>query len=259
MCFNTSLSGYQEVLTDPSYAGQIVAMTCTQIGNYGVNPDDLESDKIHVRGFIVRELSNLASNFRSDQKLEQWLAQNGVTGIAGIDTRALTRKLRIEGALKGVLSTQPLKDQSDAQLVEQARQAPLLVGRNLVKTVSRGETQSWEADLSGWEPVQGHIAPPTKPYKVVAIDCGAKHNILRHLVQSGCDVTVVPFDTAPEAILEHKPDGLFVSNGPGDPAAVPGAGRANPGPVRGQGPGLWHLPGLHQIMSPGSGRPRPTS
>ena len=220
VCFNTSLIGYQEILTDPSYAGQIVTMTYTQIGNYGVNLDDLESDKIHVRGFVVRELSNTSSNFRSTHKLEQWLADHNVTGITGIDTRALTRKLRIDGAMKGVLSTEPPEATPDAELVELASKSPGLVGRNLVETVSRTQPQTWDADLAVWQPLQGHIDPPAKRFKVVAIDCGAKHNILRNLTQSGCDVTVVPFDTPPEAILEHQPSGLFVSNGPGDPAAV---------------------------------------
>ncbi len=220
VCFNTSLVGYQEILTDPSYAGQIVTMTYTQIGNYGVNPDDLESKKIHARGFVVRELSNVVSNYRSTQKLEQWLADNGVTGVTGIDTRALTRKLRIEGALKGVLSTEPLDAKTDAQLVEMAREAPGLVGRNLVATVSRGESEVWSSDLAGWEPIQGVIDAPPKRFRVVAVDCGAKHNILRNLVDAGCEVTVVPFDTPAETILGHKPDGLFISNGPGDPSAV---------------------------------------
>ena len=220
VCFNTSMSGYQEILTDPSYAGQIVTMTNPLIGNYGVNLEDFESQGVHVRGFVVRELSNRVSNFRSTQRLEQWLADQGITGIQGIDTRALTRKLRTEGAMKGVLTTQPQDALSNAQLVAMAQKAPGLVGRNLVKTVSRDSVTTWESDLGDWDPIQGAIAPPAKPFNVVALDCGAKLNIFRNLVHSGCRVTVLPFDAPPEAVLEHKPHGLFVSNGPGDPSAV---------------------------------------
>lgn len=218
VCFNTSLSGYQEVVTDPSYAGQIVTMTCPLIGNYGVNEGDLESAKAQVSGFVVRELSNTTSNYRATAKLEDWLAQEGVTGIAGIDTRALTRRLRTEGALRGVLCTDT--SVSDGQLVAQAKASAGLVGRNLVATVSRTETLTWNDDLGDWLPLQGSIPARDKRFKVVALDCGAKLNILRNLTDSGCDVTVLPYDTPPEAIQEHAPDGLFVSNGPGDPAAV---------------------------------------
>lgn len=218
VCFNTSLSGYQEVVTDPSYAGQIVTMTCPLIGNYGVNDGDLESAKAQVSGFVVRELSNVASNYRATAKLEDWLARQGVAGIAGIDTRALTRRLRTAGALNGVLCTDPAK--TNAELVEMAKASAGLVGRNLVADVSRREPLRWDEDLGGWAPFQGGIPASEKRYKVVALDCGAKLNILRNLTDSGCDVTVLPYDSSPEQIAEHKPDGLFVSNGPGDPAAV---------------------------------------
>ena len=218
VCFNTSLSGYQEVVTDPSYAGQIVTMTCPLIGNYGVNEGDLESAKAQVSGFVVRELSNRVSNHRATAALEDWLAKEGVVGIAGIDTRALTRRLRTEGALRGVLCTDP--SVSDADLVARAQASSGLVGRNLVATVSRSEPVAWDEDLGGWQPLQGALPPVEKRLKVVALDCGAKLNILRNLTESGCDVTVLPYDTPPETILEHQPDGLFVSNGPGDPAAV---------------------------------------
>ncbi|MEM9419841.1 MAG: glutamine-hydrolyzing carbamoyl-phosphate synthase small subunit, partial [Planctomycetota bacterium] len=217
-CFNTSLSGYQEVVTDPSYAGQIVTMTCPLIGNYGVNPGDLESAKAQASGFVVRELANTASNYRATAKLEEWLAEEGVTGIAGIDTRALTRRLRTEGALRGVLCTDAAI--SDEQLVAQAKASSGLVGRNLVATVSRAEPLAWSEDLGDWLPLQGSIPPIENRLKVVALDCGAKLNILRNLTDSGCDMTVLPYDTTPEQIAEHAPDGLFVSNGPGDPSAV---------------------------------------
>ncbi len=218
VCFNTSLSGYQEVLTDPSYAGQIVTMTCPLIGNYGVNDDDLESARIQVRGFVVRELAHRVSNHRATRRLEQWLADQGVVGIAGIDTRALTRKLRTQGAMDGVLCTDPAL--SDDDLVARAVAAPGLVGVNLVQTVSLREPLIWRDDLGDWAPLQGTVEPGDRRFRVVALDCGAKRNILRNLVDRGCDVTVLPFDATPEQVLEHRPDGLFVSNGPGDPAAV---------------------------------------
>ncbi|QQE12124.1 glutamine-hydrolyzing carbamoyl-phosphate synthase small subunit [Planctomycetota bacterium] len=218
VCFNTSLTGYQEILTDPSYAGQIVTMTYPLIGNYGTNPVDLESEKIQVSGFVVRELANLSSNFRSTKKLEEWLAEQNVTGITGIDTRALTRKLRINGALNGVLSTD--KNKTDAELVAEAKASAGLVGRNLAEGVSRGEVLHWEEDLGDWAPIQGAVERPANQYRVVAIDCGAKLNILRNLTDSGCDVVVVPWNTSVEEILNYEPNGVFVSNGPGDPAAV---------------------------------------
>ncbi len=218
VCFNTSLSGYQEVLTDPSYAGQIVTMTCPLIGIYGVNDGDLESSRAQVRGFVVRELSNTASNYRATSKLEDWLADQGVTGISGIDTRALTRKLRTDGALKGVLSTDP--DPSDEELVEMAKQARGLVGVNLAKEVSRRDPIRWDEGLGDWSPIQGETPKPIRRFNVVALDCGAKLNILRNLVDCGCDVTVLPYDADPAQINGYKPDGLFISNGPGDPAAV---------------------------------------
>ena len=218
VCFNTSLSGYQEVLTDPSYSGQIVTMTCPLIGNYGVNEADLESARAQVNGFVVRELSNIASNYRATSELGDWLATQCVTGITGIDTRALTRKLRTVGALNGVLATDD--SISDEKLVEMAKAARGLVGMNLAKDVSLAEPIRWNKDLGDWAPIQGGVPMPRKRFNVVALDCGAKLNILRNLVDSGCDVTVLPYDADPTKILEYKPDGLFVSNGPGDPAAV---------------------------------------
>ena len=218
VCFNTSMGGYQEILTDPSYAGQIVTMTTPLIGNYGTSDGDLESTRAHCAGFVVRELANAESNYRSTAKLEAWLASQGLTGITGIDTRALTRKLRVDGAMDGVLCTDPSK--SDAELVQLAKDSVGLVGRNLAKTVSRDKAIAWDEDLGDWSPLQGTIASPANRLKIVALDCGAKLNILRNLTDSGCDITVLPWDASPEQVLEHKPDGLFVSNGPGDPAAV---------------------------------------
>jgi carbamoyl-phosphate synthase small subunit len=218
VCFNTSMGGYQEILTDPSYAGQIVTMTTPLIGNYGTSDGDLESTRAHCAGFVVRELANAESNYRSTAKLEAWLASQGLTGITGIDTRALTRKLRVTGAMDGVLCTDPAK--TDAELVQLAKDSVGLVGRNLAQSVSRDKAIAWDEDLGDWSPLQGRITPPTNKLKVVALDCGAKLNILRNLTDSGCEVTVLPWNTAPEQVLEHKPDGLFVSNGPGDPSAV---------------------------------------
>ena len=218
VCFNTSMGGYQEILTDPSYAGQIVTMTTPLIGNYGTSDGDLESTRAHCSGFVVRELANAESNYRSTAKLEAWLASQGLTGITGIDTRALTRKLRVDGAMDGVLCTDPAKTDSD--LVQIAKDSVGLVGRNLAKTVSRDKPIVWDENLGDWSPLQGTIATPSNRLKVVALDCGAKLNILRNLTDSGCDVTVLPWNTSPQEVLEHKPDGLFVSNGPGDPAAV---------------------------------------
>ena len=218
-CFNTSLSGYQEVLTDPSYAGQIVTMTATQIGNYGVNADDLESTKAQVAGFVVRDLSPIVSNHRATSSLSDWLAEQGVLGITGVDTRALTRTLRVEGAMNAALCSDP--SVSDQELWERAKAAVGVVDQNLVRGVSRSDAAAYDTDLGEWRPLQGEPEPRAggRP-RVVAIDCGAKLNILRNLVDAGCDVTVLPWDATAEHILEHEPDGLFISNGPGDPAAV---------------------------------------
>ena len=218
VCFNTAHSGYQEILTDPSYAGQIVTMTYPLIGNYGVNEQDMESARVHVSGFIVREAANSPSNYRASTDLSSWLSQRQVPGLTAVDTRSLTRKLRVQGALNGVLSTDP--DIDAAQLLEQARQTPGLTGRNLVRQVSITKPLHWNGDLGDWEPIQGPADGQEHRYRVVALDCGAKLNIFRHLTDQGCSVTVLPFDASVATILGHQPQGLFVSNGPGDPAAV---------------------------------------
>ena len=216
--FNTSMTGYQEVLTDPSYAGQIVTMTYPQIGNYGVNVEDIESHDrtVQVRGFVVKELSPVVSNFRADKSLHDYLAAAGVMGIADVDTRALTRHLRTCGAQNGVISTEDL---SDAELVEKARAVPSMKGLNLVPMVAPKASYDWpEGYNSPFS--QAHRDHGEKIYNVVAIDCGAKTNILRNLVECGCRVKVVPAGTPAEEILAAKPDGVFVSNGPGDPEPV---------------------------------------
>ncbi len=214
--FNTSMTGYQEVLTDPSYKGQIVAMTYPLIGNYGVNAEDTESRHPQVEGFIVRELARTPSNFRSHHSLDAYLAEHGVLGIEGIDTRALVRRLRMRGAMKGVLST---SDADDASLVHKARSSPGIVGRDLVREVVPEQAFAWSA---GFESAFASTLLPAREatHHVVAVDCGMKWNIPRCLVQVGCRVTVVPATAGAEHILAHKPDGIFLSNGPGDPEAL---------------------------------------
>lgn len=213
--FNTSLTGYQEVLTDPSYRGQIVTMTYPLIGNYGTTKEDAESSRIQVSGFIVRELTRIPSNFRSDCDLDSYLKASGIPGIEGIDTRALVRRIRVRGAMRGVLST---SDLDDANLVQKARTAPGLVGRDLVKEVVPDQSFTWH---EGFGPLAEHVLPrQANKKRVVAIDYGMKWNILRCLTQAGCEVTVVPGTASAQDVLAHDPDGVFLSNGPGDPAAL---------------------------------------
>lgn len=212
--FNTSMTGYQEILTDPSYKGQIVTMTYPLIGNYGINKDDQESGRPHVAGFVVKELSPVASNYRSGMTLDEYLKANGIVGISGIDTRALTRKLRVKGALRGVISSEIL---DDAKLLAAARNSALMEGADWVQAVKPKDSYQWSADRGVWkEPA----AVRGDGLHVVAMDCGAKHNILRHLRDRGVKVTVVPPETSAAEMLAMKPDGLFVSNGPGDPAVL---------------------------------------
>jgi carbamoyl-phosphate synthase small subunit len=214
--FNTSMTGYQEVLTDPSYKGQIVVMTYPLIGNYGVNGEDVESRRPQVEGFVVRELSRVPSNFRSQGSLDAYLAANNVLGLEGIDTRALVRRLRVRGTMTGVLST---SESDDARLVHKARHSPSIVGRDLVREVVPPEPFAWgEGCVS---PFASQLLPAHPPsHHVVALDYGMKWNILRCLVQVGCKVTVLPGTATAEQVLAHKPDGIFLSNGPGDPSAV---------------------------------------
>ena len=217
--FNTSLSGYQEILTDPSYRGQIVTMTCPQIGNYGIaDSSDEESPRPQVEGFIIKELSTLVSNYRAVESLHEYLLRHNVPGIAGIDTRALVRKLRTQGALKGIICTDPAQIADDATLVANANAWTGLVGVDLVRQVTPNKVYHWAQDKGVW--AQRSDRHGSADHHVVAIDCGAKRNILRNLAQSGCRVTVVPANTSAEEILAHKPDGVFVSNGPGDPEPI---------------------------------------
>lgn len=215
--FNTGMTGYQEVLTDPSYCGQIVLFTYPELGNTGVNPEDEESNHPQVRGAIARNITPRPSNWRSTKSLPDYLKQHNIPGIYGIDTRALTRKIRVAGAMNGGISTEIL---DEAELLEQISAAPSMKGLNLVSEVTTSSVYEWsDPTTSIWE-FNSNIKSNPEPFTVVAIDFGVKRNILRRLASYGCRVIVVPANTPPEEILKHKPDGIFLSNGPGDPAAV---------------------------------------
>jgi len=218
VCFNTAMSGYQEVLTDPSYCGHIVTMTYPHQGNYGINDLDIESSRPWVEGFIVREPNIAPSSWRSEEPLGLYMERHGIVGISGIDTRALTRIIRESGAMMSLIST----DESAEALVEMAGKAAGLAGRDLVKSVSAKEAYSWHEGLwSMADPFNTKIIPPVNSkYKVVAYDFGIKRNILRLLHDAGCAVTVVPANTPAKEVLAMEPDGIFLSNGPGDPSAV---------------------------------------
>jgi carbamoyl-phosphate synthase small subunit len=216
--FNTSMTGYQEILTDPSYRGQIVTMTYPEIGNYGVNDHDVESHRPHLAGFIVRENSRIASNFRSQGQLGEYLDRHGIVGMEGIDTRSLVRRIRILGAMKGVLSTSDLDNDS---LVAKAKASPGLVGRDLVREVVPTESKVWNESLSHWARLEQE-KPEQSPdgvrdKHVVALDYGMKWNIARHLRDTGCRVTILPGTATAGEVLAQDPDGVFLSNGPGDP------------------------------------------
>ncbi|MGB0385902.1 MAG: glutamine-hydrolyzing carbamoyl-phosphate synthase small subunit [Ardenticatenaceae bacterium] len=216
--FNTSLTGYQEIITDPSYAGQIVVMTAPQIGNTGVTAEDDEAVRAFLSGFVVRELSPRVSNWRAELSLEEWLAAQGVIGIADVDTRAITRKLRDLGSLKGLISTD--EQASDEALVARARGWQGLEGIDLVQEVSCDERYHW-AEGSDKQWIAAPEGEESLAFHVVAYDFGLKRNILRRLSSHGCRVTVVPATTPGQEVLDLNPDGVFLSNGPGDPAALP--------------------------------------
>ncbi|PLX80235.1 MAG: carbamoyl phosphate synthase small subunit [Desulfuromonas sp.] len=214
--FNTSMTGYQEILTDPSYCGEIVTMTYTQIGNYGINKEDVESNRPFLSGFIVKEACSKPSNWRSEMSLDAYLKENNIVGIQGIDTRALVRHIRDKGAQPGMISTTDLDPES---LVDKARKAPSIVGRDLVQEVTCREPYNWTEGT--WKLESGYQKAPEKAeYKVVAYDFGIKRNILRNLVDHGCEVTVVPATTPAAEVLAMQPDGVFLSNGPGDPEPI---------------------------------------
>lgn len=213
--FNTALTGYQEVFTDPSYCGQIVTLTFPLIGNTGVNPDDNECGRTFLSGVVVRELAPRPSNFRSTMSLADFLAERGVIGLTGIDTRALTRRIRTQGAMRGVLTTE-IHD--ELALVRMAREAPSLEGANLVGDVTTKDIASWTEGLHELS----NAAPTAEKQRchILAVDCGIKQNILRHLAAAAARVTVAPAGITPEQVRELKPDGIVLGNGPGDPAAV---------------------------------------
>ena len=217
--FNTALTGYQEILTDPSYCRQIVTLTYPHVGNYGVNGEDVESRKVHAAGLIIRDLPVLESNFRSTMTLPQYLQREGTVAIANIDTRRLTRILRSQGAQNGCIVTLPLgQSMTPAHVVDataKARAAPSMAGLDLAKVVSAREPFDWSQ--TEWALGTGYGALKSPTFHVVAYDFGVKHNILRMLANRGCRVTVVPAQTTAAAVLAHRPDGIFLSNGPGDP------------------------------------------
>ncbi|WP_041278120.1 glutamine-hydrolyzing carbamoyl-phosphate synthase small subunit [Desulfotalea psychrophila] len=220
--FNTSMSGYQEILTDPSYTGQIVTMTYPMIGNYGINPEDMESSSVHPKAFLVKEYNAFPSNYRSTQPLAQFLETYGVLGVEGFDTRALVRHIRKAGAMKGIVSTEDL---DHASLVKKAQEWTGLVGQNMVERVSCEKPYGWADNmpLSGSNFSTAKSADNNeKAFKVVAFDFGIKYNQLRILAEKGCQVQVVPATTSAQAVLDMNPDGIFLSNGPGDPEGVEG-------------------------------------
>jgi carbamoyl-phosphate synthase small subunit len=219
--FNTSMTGYQEILTDPSYRGQIVTMTYPEMGNYGINEEDVESRAPHLAGFIVRNVSRVASNFRSSETLGQYLKKNNIVGISDVDTRAIVKRIRTTGALRGVISSAELDSE---KLVEMAKSAPGLLGRDLVQEVLPEQPVCWENHLSEWWNTRTDAQAPEQPGPdaphIVALDFGMKWNIARHLFDQGCRVTVLPGTSTPEQVIAQNPDGVFLSNGPGDPEPV---------------------------------------
>src|SRR5713101_7097794 len=214
--FNTSMMGYQEILTDPSYRGQIVTMTYPLIGNYGLNEDDAESRRPWVNGFVVKEASAFPSSWRGRVSLGEYLRTHGIVGIQGIDTRALTRHLRDHGAQEGIISTE---DADTGRVVERARALPGLVGQDLVGEVTVDAPYGWSE--GEWNIAKGYTSTPKARFRVVALDSGIKRNTLRQLSSLDCEVEVVPADTPAAAVLERQLHGIFLSNGPGDPEGVP--------------------------------------
>jgi len=235
VCFNTSMTGYQEILTDPSYKGQIVTMTYPHIGNYGINVQDTESYRPHVSGFVVREVSPVVSSWRADRSLEQYLEENGIPGIQGVDTRALTKKLRLGGAMKGLISTEAMGAE---EAVSRARAWQGMVGADYVKEVTHAEAFTWDehdqqsanwvlrSGRDGGDPRTARDPLPAADIPIVAYDFGVKYNILRRLRQRGFRVRVVPATATAAEVMQSKPAGVFLSNGPGDPSALPYAIRS---------------------------------
>ena len=224
--FNTAMTGYQEVLSDPSYKGQIITMTCPHIGNYGVTSEDMESRRLWAEGFVVSEASRFVSNWRSQQAIQEMLTEAKVVAIEGIDTRALTRHLREHGSQQGIITQ---LDLDRARAVSRAKQAPGIIGRDLAREVTCARSYEWTTGSGDWIPAsstKGSADGRSARWRVVAYDFGIKHNILRRLVDVGCQVTVVPAATPAAEVAALQPDGVFLSNGPGDPEGVPYAVKA---------------------------------
>jgi len=213
--FNTSMTGYQEILTDPSYKGQIVVMTPSEVGNYGTNPEDTESEKVHVNGFVIKDLSSISSNWRSTKTLQQYLNENGVIGICGIDTRALVRIIRNYGVMKGYIG---IGEISPVEAVRKARSIPDISELDLVSQVSRKNIYKWNEGTWKWS--YGYTKPSEKRFKIAVLDYGVKRNILRLMADRGLDITCFPHSTTAEEIIDFNPDGIFLSNGPGDPSIL---------------------------------------
>lgn len=240
--FNTGMTGYQEVITDPSYKGQIVTMTYPLVGNYGINDEDMESAGIHLEGFVVKEYQPNASNWRMTRSLKSFLEEYGKIGIEGIDTRALTRRLRLSGAMKGIIATGSKNIKS---LLAKVRKYPGLVGRDLVQEVSCKKPYLWENGAVCHDGLPSEKS--SEKLRVAVLDCGVKYNILRLLEKNGCEVLVLPATSTGADILGIKPDGVLLSNGPGDPAALPYIVDAARG--HRQGTGVWDLPGTSDYRS----------
>ena len=204
ICFNTGMTGYQEILTDPSYCGQIITMTYPHIGNYGTNDNDIESNNIHAAGFIIKEETIYPSNYRSTKSIGEYLKKNKIIGIQNIDTRMLTRIIRNEGAMNAIISNEDLNEKS---LLNKVKSAPKMDGQDLAKSVTTKKPYEWNSNEN-------------KPYKVAAIDFGIKHNIIKQLIDNNCNVKIFPANISYEEIINYDPDGIFLSNGPGDPSAV---------------------------------------
>ncbi|MFS8854794.1 glutamine-hydrolyzing carbamoyl-phosphate synthase small subunit [Synechococcus sp. H55.7] len=245
--FNTGMTGYQEVMTDPSYRGQLITFTCPELGNTGINELDQESARPQAAGIIARNVSRLASSWRATGTLPEYLKEHGIPGIAGVDTRALTRRLRSQGVMNGAISTEILDPQT---LLEWVRQAPAMQGLSLVAEVTTPQPYEWlEPTPADWDYGRSQgIRIPDPPLRVVALDFGIKRNILRRLARYGCRVMVLPAHASPEEILSYNPDGIFLSNGPGDPAAETTAIRTTQALLQ-SGKSMFGICLGHQILS----------
>ena len=252
VCFNTAMTGYQEILTDPSYRGQIVTMTYPLIGNYGVNREDAESSRPWLAGFVVREFSRRSSNFRATSGLDDYLQQHNIPGLAGIDTRRLVRMIRTAGAMKGTISC---IDLDDASLIDKARRSPGLIGRDIVREVVPQQPVDWSEELTPWTFLTDRCdaTVPNAPLHIVALDFGMKWNIARHLRSLGARVTVLPGTMPADAVLERQPHGVFLSNGPAIPSRSITRSRPQNSRTNTAGADLRHLP-RSPVLAPATRR-----